>query len=86
MQAVMDRERALGFEPLDVSSEERGYDIERREPPSRRLRFIEVKGRRADARTVSITRNEMVAAFNAAEVARPAAHRQRPLIDGETMR
>ena len=67
MQAVMDRERVLGFEPVDVSSEDRGYDIESRDPASGRLRFIEVKGRRADARTVSITRNEMLAAFNAAE-------------------
>ena len=67
MQAVMDRERALGFEPVDVSSEDRGYDIESRNPASGRLRFIEVKGRRADARTISITRNEMLAAFNTAE-------------------
>ena len=67
MRAVMERERALGYEPVDVSSEDRGYDIESRDPASGRLRFIEVKGRRADARTVSITRNEMLAAFNAAE-------------------
>ena len=63
MQAVMDRERTLGFEPVDVSSEDRGYDIESRDPASGRLRFIEVKGRRADVRTVSNTRNEMQAAF-----------------------
>ena len=31
MQAVMDRERELGFEPVDVSSEDRGYDIESRD-------------------------------------------------------
>ena len=67
MQAVMDRERVLGFKPVDVSSENRGYDIESRDPANGRLRFIEVKGRRADARTVSITRNEMLAAFNAAD-------------------
>ena len=67
MQAVMDRERALGFELVDVSSEDRGYDIESRDPASGRLRFIEVKGRRANARTVSNTRNEMLATFNAAE-------------------
>ena len=67
MQAVMDRERELGFEPVDVSSEDRGYDIESRDPANGRLRFIEVKGRRADARTVSITRNEMLAAFNVAD-------------------
>ena len=58
-------ERGLGFEPIDVSSEDRGYDIESRNPAIGRLRFIGVKGRRADARTVSITRNEMPAAFNA---------------------
>ena len=60
-------ERGLGFEPIDVSSEDRGDDIESRNPAIGRLRFIEVKGRRADARTVSITRNEMLAAFNAAD-------------------
>ena len=67
MRVVMDRERKLGYEPVDVSSEDRGYDIESRDPETGRLRFIEVKGRRADARTVSITRNEMLAAFNAAD-------------------
>ena len=67
VQAVMDRERALGSELVDVSSEDRGYEIESRDPASGRLRFIEVKGRRADARIVSNTQNEMLAAFNAAE-------------------
>ena len=67
MQAVMDRERGLGFEPVDVSSEDRGYDIESRNPATGRLRFMEARGRRADARTVSITRNEMLTAFNAAD-------------------
>ena len=59
--------RALGFEPNEVSSEYRGYDIESQDPDWGRLRFIEVKGRRAEARTLSITRNEMLAAFNAAD-------------------
>ena len=67
MQAVMERERSLGYEPRDVSAEDRGYDIESKEPDTGRLRFIEVKGRRADARAITITRNEMLAAFNAAE-------------------
>ena len=65
MGAVMEQERALGHEPRDVSAEDRGYDIESREAGTGRLRFIEVKGRRADARTVTITRNEMLAAYNA---------------------
>ena len=67
MHAVLERERSLGNEPRDVSEENRGYDIESREPATGRLRFIEVKGRRADARTITITRNEMLAAFNTAD-------------------
>ena len=67
MQAVMDQERALGNEPTDVSAEDRGYDIESHDPQTSSLRFIEVKGRRADADSITITRNEMLAAFNAAE-------------------
>ena len=63
----MECERSLGREPRDVSAEDRGYDVESREPETGRLRFIEVKGRRADARTITITRNEMLAAFNSAE-------------------
>jgi len=65
MDAVMAQERRMGFEPRDVSAENRGYDIESREPATGRLRFIEVKGRRADARDITITRNEMLAALNA---------------------
>ena len=56
MQAVMERERILGHTPLDVSAEDRGYDIESSEGSTGRLRFIEVKGRRADARAITITR------------------------------
>jgi len=67
MKAVMERERSLGNEPADISIEDRGYDIESRDPDTGRLRFIEVKGRRADGRAVTITRNEMVTALNATE-------------------
>ena len=67
MEAVMAQERSLGFDPRDVSSENRGYDIESQDKDTGGLRFIEVKGRRADADTVTITRNEMLAALNAAD-------------------
>ena len=67
MNAVTERERALGYKPRDVSAENRGYDIESRDGESGRLRFIEVKGRRADARTITITRNELLTAWNARE-------------------
>lgn len=64
MQAVMETERELGYEPLDVSKEKRGYDIESRVPGEGRLRFLEVKGRTAGADTVTITRNEILTCLN----------------------
>ena len=67
MEAVIARERKLGFEPHDISGENRGYDIESRDPETGGLRFIEVKGRRADAQGITITRNELLAALNAAD-------------------
>lgn len=68
MGAVMDTERALGRDPKDVSAENRGYDIESRDQKGGRLHFIEVKGRHKDADTVTITRNEMLTAFNAEDM------------------
>lgn len=65
MEAVMAHERSLGFEPRDVSKDNEGYDIESKDPKTGRLRFIEVKGRIAGADTVTVTRNEMLAALNA---------------------
>jgi superfamily II DNA or RNA helicase len=67
MDVVMAAERVLGCEPRDVSAEKKGYDIESRDPRSGHLRFIEVKGRHADARDVIITKNEILASLNAPE-------------------
>ena len=67
MRAVMEQERLLGFQPVDVSAEKCGYDIESRIPGSGRLRFIEVKGRAAGADTVIITKNEILTALNKPE-------------------
>ncbi len=67
MRAVMEIERRLGHDPRDVSRDKLGYDIESRDPASGRLRFIEVKGRRAGADTVTVTRNEILCALNAGE-------------------
>jgi superfamily II DNA or RNA helicase len=64
MDAVMAHERALGFDPRDISKDNKGYDIESKDPRTGRLRFIEVKGRVADADTVTVTRNEMICALN----------------------
>jgi hypothetical protein len=60
----MDAERRLGFLPKDVSAEKRGYDLESSIACTGRLRFIEVKGRAAGAKTVTVTKNEILTALN----------------------
>ena len=64
MRAVLEHERARGFEPRDVSADKCGYDVESRDPARQRLRFIEVKGRVTGADTVTCTRNEILTALN----------------------
>ena len=61
---VMEVERNLGFEPTDREFDRLGYDIESRVPATGRLRFIEVKGRRSDAATITVTRNEILHSLN----------------------
>ncbi len=65
--AVMEVERALGFEPLDRERDKVGYDVESRVPGTGRLRFIEVKGRAAGADTVTLTKNEILTSLNKPE-------------------
>ncbi|GAB1422306.1 helicase-related protein [Anaerolineales bacterium] len=67
MRAVMEAEIALGNHPRDVSAQNVGYDIESRDGNDGRLRFIEVKGRRAGADTVTLTYNELHRALNSPE-------------------
>ena len=70
MKTVMEIETSLGYFPKDVSSEKIGYDIESSIPSDKRdaddpsLRFIEVKGRTIGADTVTVSKNELVTAFN----------------------
>ena len=64
MAAVMEAERRLGHSPQDVSAAKVGYDIESRDGTTGRLRLIEVKGRAADADTVTVTKNEILTALN----------------------
>ncbi len=80
MDAVMAAERRLGYEPRDVSTERCGYDIESRVPPGGRLRFIEVKGRHKDGKTITVTRNEILTALNKPEDFMLAI----VLVDGDT--
>jgi len=61
---VMQVERSLGYEPVDVELARLGYDIESRVPGTGRLRFIEVKGRVAGADTITVTKNEILTSLN----------------------
>jgi SNF2 family DNA or RNA helicase len=61
---IMEIERSLGFEPIDREHEKVGYDIESRVPGTGKLRFIEVKGRITGARTLTVTRNEILYSLN----------------------
>lgn len=72
MDAVVAYERSLGHEVHDVSDQNCGWDITA-QPPRRPdgsfpdPRHIEVKGRRADATTVNVSRNEIGQALNQGE-------------------
>ncbi len=68
MKAVMDTERALGHEVIDVSAQKCGWDVtslpkalDGKLPPSR---HIEVKGRAKGSSTVTVTRNEVLYGLN----------------------
>jgi superfamily II DNA or RNA helicase len=68
MKAVMDAERALGHEVIDVSAEKCGWDvtslptaIDGKLPASR---HIEVKGRAKGQSTITVTRNEILYGLN----------------------
>lgn len=68
MLAVMDAESSLGNAPRDVSAEKCGYDIESLlQDGQGKLRFIEVKGRIAGAKTVTVSKNEILTALNKPE-------------------
>jgi len=60
----MDLERSLKYSPRDVSQDNCGYDIESAIADSGKLRFIEVKGRLQGAKTVTVTKNEILTALN----------------------
>ena len=66
MQAVMDHEQRLGYNPKDVSAAKLGWDIESQAGEGK-LRFIEVKGRVEGATTVTVTKKEILAALNKPE-------------------
>ena len=74
MDAVIQVEKSLGYQPKDVSAAKCGYDVESYVPESKRqrlkayaLRMIEVKGRAKGATTVTVSKNEILTALNKPE-------------------
>jgi len=67
MNAVFAVEKELNNAAKDRSKEKIGYDIESLCSQTGNLRFIEVKGRRKDATTVTITKNEIIYGLNLPE-------------------
>ncbi len=63
MNVVIEAEQALGHETIDVSKENCGWDITSRLGTGD-LRFIEVKGRAKGAKTVTVTKNEILTGLN----------------------
>jgi superfamily II DNA or RNA helicase len=66
-EIIMEIERKLGFEPVDRETDKLGYDVESRVPGTGKLRFLEVKGRVAEADSVTVTRNEILYSLNKPE-------------------
>ncbi len=64
---VMELELSLGFEPVDREFDKLGYDIESRVPGTGKLRFIEVKGRASGAKSITVTKNEILYSLNKPE-------------------
>jgi len=64
---VMELERQSGFSPIDRELEKLGYDIESINSAQSKVRFIEVKGRQADADTITVTQNEVRYSLNKPE-------------------
>lgn len=83
MEAVLASERTLGREPRDVSAQRGiGHDIESRDRNTGELYFLEVKGRVAEADSVTLTRNEILRALNVPDRFRLAV----VLVDGDAAR
>ncbi len=64
MDSVMSAEKRLGRIPEDVSAKKIGYDVESYDPREKGFRFIEVKGRARGAKTVSVTRQEIITSLH----------------------
>ena len=64
---VMELEKGWGHSPVDRELQKLGYDIESIDAKNAKVRFIEVKGRQADADTITVTQNEVRYSLNKPE-------------------
>ena len=64
MQAVIADQQAKGHHVVDVSAHKCGWDLSSYPPNSTDPKHIEVKGRVKGADTITVTRNEILYAFN----------------------
>ena len=62
--AVMEAERNLGREPTEMLHQHPGYDIESKDPDTGQLLFIEVKGKAVGATNVTVSKTQILTAFN----------------------
>jgi len=67
MDAVVDMEQKLGRQPKIVAENNFGWDIESRDPKTKEMFFIEVKGREKDAKVITVTSNEIKTGKNVAQ-------------------
>jgi SNF2 family DNA or RNA helicase len=67
MQAVIKAEEAKGNRVVDVSALKCGWDLSSYAPNSTDPKHIEIKGRAKGADTITVSRNEILYAFNQAE-------------------
>ncbi len=67
MRAVIAAEEAKGHRAVDVSAQKCGWDVSSYPPVGTDPKHIEVKGRVAGADTITVTRNEILYAFNQAD-------------------
>jgi Domain of unknown function (DUF3883) len=67
MQAVFMAETAKGHRVVDVSAQKCGWDVSSYPPNSTDPKHIEIKGRAKGSDTITVSRNEILYAFNQAE-------------------
>ncbi len=64
VDAVLQTEATLGRTAVEMPHNNPGYDILSKDPTTGDIFFIEVKGRVADATTVTVTKNEILTGLN----------------------